>query len=457
MSDARPPTVVSTGAAEGGGAERLRRLERPPEQHPKTLLLLSHFYPPDPAAVGQYMAEAATYLARRGYRVLVLTSARGFEDPTHRYPSQETRNGVEIHRLPLASFGKSSIQVRLLGALSFVAQAALRGLFTRRLAGILVSTSPPMAPAAVILISKLRRTPFTFWVMDINPDQAIALGRVRPDAFSARLQEHLMRSALRNAGRVVPLDRFMCERLETKVGKDVLAPKTSVVPLWPLSDVEPVSHEENPFRHEHGLDGKFVVMYSGNLGINAPPETLLPAMLHFKKHPEIVFVFIGGGTARPLLEAFVELHRLENVRLLPYQPLERLKYSLSAGDVHIVSLEEHSVGICHPSKVYGAMAVGRPILYIGPEQSHIADLLDGPDDGVGSNRGVPGWRVEEGDDEGLCNLLANLKPSDESETGLLRTGDEDRPPIAQSWRAQLVPTFCDLIEGLLQSGVPSDR
>lgn len=343
----------------------------------ETLLLLTHFYPPDPAAVGQYMAEAATDLASRGYRVVVLTSARGFEDPAARYPRRETRDGVEIHRLPLASFGKGSLRLRLLGALSFVAQAALRGLLTRHLAGILVSTSPPMAPAAAIVISKLRRVPYTFWVMDINPDQAIALGKIHPDALSTRLQEHLMRSTLRHAARVVPLDRFMRERLEQKVGKEVLDPKTSVIPLWPLGDLEPVPHEENPFRHEHDLDGKFVVMYSGNLGVNAPLDTLLPAMLHFKAHPEIVFVFIGGGTARPRLEAFVEEHGLENVRLLPYQPLDRLKYSLSAGDVHIVSMAEELVGICHSSKIYGVMGTAKPVLDLGPRSSHVTDLLSG--------------------------------------------------------------------------------
>ena len=110
----------------------------------RTLLFVTQVYPPDPAAVGQYMAEAAEEMHRRGFRVVVLTADRGYDDPRIRYPSRETRAGVEIVRLPLSSFGKGSIAKRLLGGFSFVAQAQLRGLLTRGLSGVVVTTVPPM-------------------------------------------------------------------------------------------------------------------------------------------------------------------------------------------------------------------------------------------------------------------------------------------------------------------------
>ena len=123
-----------------------------------TLLVISQVYVPDPASVGQHMADAAAELARRGYRVLVFTSARGYEDPTQQYPAQEVLDEVEVRRLPFSSFGKRSIALRLLGAAVFLAQVLLRALLLRRLDGLLVSTSPPIM----------------FWMVPISPTFAPA-------------------------------------------------------------------------------------------------------------------------------------------------------------------------------------------------------------------------------------------------------------------------------------------
>src|SRR5262245_56398242 len=125
----------------------------------RTLLVISQVYVPDPASVGQHIADAAAEMARRGYPVRVLASARGYDNPKNKYPLRETRDGVEIRRLPLSSFGKRSIPIRLIGAVLFLTQAFLRGLFTPRLGCILVSTSPPMASIVAVVIGKLRGVP----------------------------------------------------------------------------------------------------------------------------------------------------------------------------------------------------------------------------------------------------------------------------------------------------------
>ncbi len=142
-------------------------------QAKRTFLVISQVYVPDPASLGQHVADAAAEMARRGYRVIVYTSARGYDDPAKVYPRRETLNGVDVRRLALSSFGKSSIAVRLLAQSLFVVQAVLRGLFTRNLCGILVSTSPPFCGVAGVLISVWRRIPLKYWLMDLNPDQMI--------------------------------------------------------------------------------------------------------------------------------------------------------------------------------------------------------------------------------------------------------------------------------------------
>ena len=349
-------------ATAGGGDER------------PVLLIFSQTFVPDPASVGQHVADVAVEMASRGHRVRVYTSARGFEDPSRKYPPRENLQGVDVRRLPLASFGKRSLFARGVGGVTFLLQCLLLGLFTRRVAGILFSTSPPMAGVAATLIRFVRRVPIAYWAMDLNPDQLIAMGKVKPTDFFAKVLEASNRLILKHAALVVALDRFMAKRLQSR---GVMHGELLVSPPWPHEDrLETVPHECNPFRKRHHVDGKFVVMYSGNHSPSNPLRTVLEAALRLRDEPQFVFAFIGGGLGKREVEDFAAQHKLPNVLLLPYQPLADLRFSLSAADVHLVSLGDSMVGIIHPCKVYGAMAVGRPILYLGPRPSHIADLLD---------------------------------------------------------------------------------
>ncbi|MEM9253562.1 MAG: glycosyltransferase family 4 protein, partial [Planctomycetota bacterium] len=317
-----------------------------PASSAPTILVISQVYVPDPASVGQHMHDAAADLAARGYRVVVYASANGYDDPSRKYPRRETLDGVDIRRLPFSSLGKKSIAARLAGGGVFLLQAFLHALFTARLAGILVSTSPPHAPLAAIALSRLRRAPLTFWAMDINPDQMIAMGKTAATSMPARLFDWMYRMTLRRAAAVVALDRFMAERLERKVGADALADKMHILPPWSHDDhLEPVPHDDNPFRHEHGLDGKLVVMYSGNISPAHPLDTVLEAAERLRDEDGLVFLFIGGGLQKEKIEAWAKEKDLANVRTLPYQPLDRIKYSLSAADVHLVSMGEAMVGI----------------------------------------------------------------------------------------------------------------
>jgi hypothetical protein len=140
-----------------------------------TLMVLSHVYPPDPASVGQHMADVAAAMVGRGHRVVVLTSDRGYDDPGQRFPRREHMKGAEVRRLPFFSFGRRSIVIRVLGGLSFALQAVWAGLRLQRIEGVLVSTSPPLAQLAGLLVSWTRRVPLILWVMDLNPDQLFAL------------------------------------------------------------------------------------------------------------------------------------------------------------------------------------------------------------------------------------------------------------------------------------------
>jgi glycosyltransferase involved in cell wall biosynthesis len=270
------------------------------------------------------------------------------------------------------------------------------------LSRILVSTSPPMASIAALLIRLVRRVPIKFWVMDLNPDQLVAMGKLTERSLPARAFNALNRMILRAADDVIALDRFMADRLNAKVD---VREKLTVLPPWPLESMEPADHADNPFRKGYNLDGKFVVMYSGNHGQTSPVTTVLDAAVRMQDRPNLVFMFIGGGVGKRDVEATIERHRPGNIISLPYQPFEQLRYSLSAADVHVVTMDNNVVGITHPCKVYGAMALARPILFVGPSPSHVGDIMQeqSPDQAIGRH-------VCQGDvDAAVANLDELLK------------------------------------------------
>jgi colanic acid biosynthesis glycosyl transferase WcaI len=407
-----------------------------------TLLVISQVYVPDPTSVGQHVADAAEEMARRGYRVVVYASARGYEDPTKKYPSRELRNGVDVRRLPLSSFGKGSIAVRLFAQWLFLAQATLRGLFTRGLCGVLVSTSPPFCGIAGVKISLLRGVPLKYWLMDLNPDQMVAMKVLGAGSLPVRIFDMFNRWTLRRASDVVVLDRFMGALVQKKF--DVAA-KTATMPPWPHEDkLESIPHAENPFRKEHGLghgpDGKFVVMYSGNHSPANPIRTLLDAAEAMQGNERLVFMCIGGGGGKKEVEEKVK-KGVKNIRSLPYQPFDTIRFSLSAADVHVVSIGDAVVGIVHPCKVYGAMAVSRPILLLGPNPCHVSDIIE---------RHRVGWHINHGDVDGAKRVLEEMMATPREE--LEAMGVRAAGVIAGSLsKHELMKAFCDV----LQRGLPA--
>jgi len=416
----------------------MRRAKRPMRAI-KRILIISQVYVPDPASVGQHMADAAEELARRGFRVRVVTSARGYDDPSIRYARREARHGVRVVRVPWASFGKGSLLWRLVGGVSFLLQAMVHGIFTARPSAILVTTAPPMGALAAMVVSIVRRAPIVHWVMDLNPDQAVALGHVERGSVLVALMEALNRSILGRATTVVVLDRFMEARVTTK---SAIAGKIVVLPPWPHENfLTTVDHDVNPFRKGQGWDGKLVIMYSGNHSPSNPLRTVLEAAAILREETGVVFAFLGGGIGKAEVEEFARQYSLRNVVSLPYQPLDHAKYSLSAADVHIVTLGSDMVGIVHPCKIYGALAVARPVIFVGPAPSHASDIL--AMDSIG-------WHFEHGDSEGVARLVRSLLQAEPSK--LREMGERGKQLVETHFsKVLLCSAFCDHVEHAIGS------
>lgn len=396
----------------------------------KSFVFITQVYVPDPAAVGQHLADAAEELARRGHDVTVYTSRSGYDDPSATYPSSETIRGVNVRRLPLSSFGKGSIFVRVIGGLAFVGQAALRGILRRHVDAVVVSTSPPMASLSALAVGLVRKSKVKYWVMDLNPDQAVALGMASPDSLSVRGFEWLNRRILDRADDVIVLDRFMEERVRAK--RDV-GDKLVVLPPWPAEDPpEVVRHAVNPFRQKYVPNGKTVLMYSGNHGPSNPLTTIIAAARRMATDHRLMFMFIGGGVGK----REVEEASLPNVLSLPYQPQGELRHSLATADVHIVTVGDAIPGIVHPSKVYGAMAAGRPILLVGPDENHVSDIL---------REHHIGWHVRHGDVDEAVRVLTEIAGTSHEE--LHEMGRHAREVmLGRGGKEQAVARVCDVLE-----------
>lgn len=344
------------------------------------------------------MGDVAAALARSGHRVVVLTAARGYDDPTRSYAREETTSdAVEVRRLAGTSFGKATLVHRALAIASYMAQVLVALVGIRDLDAVVFSTSPPFVGVVAAAVGALRRVPIVFWAMDLNPDQLIALGKLAPGSLLARAFHACNRFFLRRSARVIALDTLMAQRL---VAAGAPPDRLTVIPPWsPDERIAPVLRARNAFRHAHGLDDAIVIMYSGNHTPSNPLRTLLDAALRVRADRSLRFVFVGSGLAKRDVERYAAEYRMESILPLPYQPKESLADSLSAADVHVVSLGDAMAGIIHPCKVYGAMAVARPILYFGPRPSHVSEILD---------RYGNGWCIAHGDVDEAERVLREI-------------------------------------------------
>ena len=337
------------------------------------ILILNQAFYPDVVSTAQHASDLAAALSARGHEVAVVCSRRAYDNPEQQFARTETWNNVRITRVYCLALGKKSRLSRALVFASFMSHCSFTLLRSGRFDVILAMTSPPLISFLAALLARLRGGRLVAWIMDLNPDEAIAAQWLPENTLAARALSILLRHSLRQAAQIVVLDRFMRERV---VRKGVAASRITVIPPWPHETAvqyDPTGREA--FRAKHGLTGKFVVMYSGNHSPCHPLDTLLKAAKAVSHRDDVAFCFVGGGSEFGKVEAFAADHALKNVLSLPYQPLDRLSGSLSAADLHVVVLGDPFVGVVHPCKIYNILAIGIPALYIGPPESHITELL----------------------------------------------------------------------------------
>ncbi len=333
------------------------------------ILFINQFFWPDSSATSQQLTDLATGLVERGHEVSVLCGEGGYAAA-----SATAVPPVRVHRVKAMPFARGRIG-RLLSYLSFYVSAFARGLTVPRADVVVSLTTPPLISLLGSSIKILRGSSHFIWEQDIYPDVAIDLHYIKPGGIADRVTGLLADFSRRHADGIIALGECMKQRL---IRRGIPADKISIAENWADgSAISPLPRSGRP--------DELVFLYSGNLGLAHDLETFTGALKNLRGDARFRFIFVGGGGRRQELADFCEQNDIHAVEFRPYVSRDRLSEGLSIGDIGLVTQQDVCCGSVVPSKVYGILAAGRPILFIGPRSATPALTI--------ARHGC-GWQVE---------------------------------------------------------------
>lgn len=408
------------------------------------IVFLNRSYWPDAEATGQLLTDLCESLVDT-FDVDVIcgqpnttVDADGF-----RRTGTEVRNGVRIHRLSHTTFPKGIPAGRILNLVSFYRAAGSYLRRTRLRADVVIPESDPfLLPIAAARHVRRHGGKLVCYVQDIYPDVAEAVGKARPGIITGQIRRRL-RDAYRAADQVIVLSDCMADRLRSsRWGID--PDRIAVIPNWSdCTAIAPVPSDGNRFRRDHELKNRFVVMHSGNMGLTQQLDQLIAAAASPEWPDNAVLLLVGDGASRPELEQQAAGLPADRVRILPYQSRERLADSLSAADLHVVSMAQPVTGCLSPSKFYGILAAGRPTLAITSPETDVFQMVENEE---------LGWCCPPGDVTAIVTAVADAVADPDRRERMGRSARRlaeahfDRPVVTQR--------FAELVDSVLGNSFP---
>ena len=419
------------------------------------LLFLAQHYAPEQVSGAVLATELAEGLAQRGHNVVFVTCApsypqgKVFTGYRNRILQVEDLAGVRVSRtwsyISPRQANRHSFWPRILNYGTFSASALYGGLLAMRprrarpqLAvrpDLVFSYSPPL-PLGITawLLSRFWHVPWVLRVEDLYPEAAVAVGALRNRA-AIRFFSALERFLYQQATHVSLISEGFRRNLQAK---GIPADKLSVIPVWADPEMIRPEAKENGFRRRHGLEGTFLIMYAGTLGLTSALEDVVLAACHLKDYSDVRFMMIGEGVRKDSLANMARQLGLDNMTFLPFQPREILSEVMAAADVSLVTLNRASSPFSLPSKAFSIMASGRPILAVTPPESEVAELV---------RTGECGAIVPPGEPDTLAKTILNLR----SDPGQLeRLGENGRTLLESHYsRQRSIDRFADMLEQVL--------
>jgi colanic acid biosynthesis glycosyl transferase WcaI len=338
------------------------------------VVFVNRYYYPDESATAQLLTDLATGLSASGIEVHIVCSRQLYQAPQARLAARGVVHGVIVHRVWTTRFGRRRLLGRALDYASFYLTCAITLIGLLRRADIVVAkTDPPLISIVAAMAARLKGAVLINWLQDVFPEIASQLGAMPLPAVLERGLRRLRDASLLAAKTNVVLGSRMLEYIGTR---GVPTSKCTIIENCADPDVlRAKSSRDSALRSRLGLADKFVVGYSGNLGRAHEYDAILGAAEALRSDLRFAFLFIGGGANMDSLKSNAELRGLSNFHFLPYQPRGQLEDSLAAADLHLATLIPSLEGLIVPSKFYGILAAGRPVLFIGDPDGELSRVI----------------------------------------------------------------------------------
>jgi len=368
------------------------------EDKPKVLMLCQLFYP-ELISTGQTLTELAESLSDLGTDVQVCCGAPTIIKKGKKTPKDYDYKGINIHRVWGTTLPKLSTIGKLVNQVTFAVSAFFFLLFRKIDRPVLVVTNPPFLGAICVVLKRIKRLRFIYLVFDVYPDTAINLGMLSRDGWIAKAWECLNRSIMRSCDAFIVIGRCMASVIRNKMPdkeKEITRQKEHVIHVWADNrNIQPSKVDKpNPFVKKWNLNGKFVLGYSGNMGRFHDIETIAEAAKKMKEDGHFRFLFVGEGFKKKWLIQHIKENGLTNCVVDTYVPREDLPMVLNSFDLGLVSLSPGQEGLSVPSKTFGLLSAGIPVVAIMNQDSEIARVINEESCGVVVPPGEPDKLVE---------------------------------------------------------------
>lgn len=341
------------------------------------ILVLCQWFPPEYAPIGVMLKELGEDLVKKGHKITILTgfpnhpSGEIFGGYKNRLFFKEELNGIKIIRTYIYASSRKTIFRRMLNYLSFTISSLLGG-FLSGDQEVVFSVTPPLPLClSSYIISKFKRASLVINVQDIYPEVAITTG-VLKNKFAIRIFEKLERFIYKKAKYITVISNGFRKNL---ISKGVSENKVVVMPNWIDDDFIKPLDKYNEFRKGHNLNNKFIILYSGTIGLISGASILLECADALKGYPDILFLFVGEGVVKGSIQSSARERNLDNMKFLPFQPREDVSLVLASADISIITLLKGKAKTSVPSKILAIMASGRPILASVDCDSDVAETI----------------------------------------------------------------------------------
>ena len=346
------------------------------------ILLVNQFFWPDSAATGQFLTDVARFLSRE-HQVTVICSGGSYAQTD----DGDAPPNVRVIRIPGIRYRRGVLGRAASYAIFFVG-SLWHELRMPRPDIVMTLTTPPLLSVGGTILKAVRGTRHFIWEMDLFPDALVSLGALREGSLAVRLLGWVADLSRRRCDGIIALGPCMRKRL---MARGIPKERVHVVENW--ADGSKISPRPR------NSSEKLNILYSGNFGLSHDSQTILGAMHHFRDDARFQFTFAGGGATRIKMERMASEGAIRNAHFLPYCGRDQMAEHLSQADIGLVTERTASLGTVVPSKAYGLMAAGRPILFIGPRAATSGLLV---------RRLDCGWQIDPGDNDGLIDLLERL-------------------------------------------------